>query len=79
MVNHRYLRGLLLTVAMACASCPLAVAQHFFSYRLSGRLANYPMPDFKQRFTAPFDAAITKDSYNPAFGLAVFRRLSWVS
>lgn len=68
-----------MAVALVCAFCPRAAAQHFFSYRLTAGLANYPLHDFKMRFTVPFDAAISKDSYNPAFALAVYRRLSWES
>ncbi len=67
-------------VGIAICLFPLAVnAQHFFSYRLTGGLANYPLHDFKARFSDPFDVKIKKDACNPYAGLAFIRKITWES
>jgi hypothetical protein len=75
----------LVSVAAVIYLFPLySDAQHFFSYRLTGGLANYPMHDFIQKFSHPnliheYNITIDKKPFEAYAGLAAYRKLTWKS
>lgn len=79
MFDRKWLIRFASVSAFICLFPLCSGAQHFFSNRLTGGLVNYPMHDFKARYSAPFDVKITKDASNLCAGLSVFRRLTWES
>ncbi len=79
MLTGKLLITLLVALAIVCLLSTDSMAQHFFSYRFTGGLANYPLHNFMARFSDPIDVKIKKDPYNPCAGLSIIRKLTWES
>lgn len=79
------IRLILLSIAVfACLFPSAACGQTFFSYRLTGGLANYPLHDFIQKYSHPnliheYNITIDKKPFEAFAGLATYRKLSWES
>jgi hypothetical protein len=84
MFDRKRLLGLVSASAVICLFPLYSGAQHFFSYRLTGGLANYPLFDITRKFSnyynaEHYDVKVAKDLLSPYAALGIYRKMTWES